>query len=239
MKNDELNTLREAWKKERSFQENALSETDIKKYLGQRSRDISRLFQAGIITDMVMKTLLGLSFAGLFFLMPNHTGITMYSAALLVLIILLMIYQWGSLKRIPASADKTENLRDLLEMKITYYRQRHLKSLHIAALSGSLFFLSGMIYYFYFKYGEIRPLDVTDLLVFSTAVLVAYVTGVIIQMKSHGFYIRQLEHCLAEIDENAIKELTIQRQKHQRRRLFFIILLALVAGLLLFTYLAV
>ena len=77
-----------------------------------------------------------------------------------------------------------------------------MKSLYVGALSNSLIFLSGSLYYFYFKYGEIRPLDLTDYLVFGGAILIAYVLGAAVNLAAMKFQVRQLESCLQEIDED-------------------------------------
>ena len=123
-----------------------------------------------------------------------------------------------------------------LQKRIEFYHQRYIKSLYIGALSNSLFIVSGSLYYFYFKYGEIRPMDLVDYLVFGIAITIAFVFGAVVQIAQHNFQVKQLESCLQEIDEDTMTVLTLKEQRNKKIRLFFIALTALVCGLLLFAY---
>ena len=127
-------------------------------------------------------------------------------------------------------------VRTSLENRIQFYRKRYVKSLYIGAISNSLILVSGSLYYFYFKYGEIRPMDLVDYLVFGTGIIIAFVFGAIVQIAQHNFQVKQLESCLQEIDENSMTLLTLKEQRHKKLRLFFIALLALVCGLLLLAF---
>ena len=66
-------------------------------------------------------------------------------------------------------------------------------------------FLSGMIYYFYFKYGEIRPFQWDDYLVFGAVIILGFATRGCGPDNSNNFQVEQLESCLQEIDEDGIK----------------------------------
>ena len=93
-----------------------------------------------------------------------------------------------------------------------------------------------MLYYFYFKYGELRPFETDDYVVFGLVIIISFVFGAFMQIKLHNFHIRQLEQCLTEIDENIINELTIKRQNRRRGQLFLIFLLAIICGLLILAF---
>ena len=120
--------------------------------------------------------------------------------------------------------------------KNRFYRQHFSKSLYVGALSNSLFILSGMLYYFFFKYGEIRPFTWDDYLVFGITIIIGFAFGAYVQIAQHNFQIKQLEDCLLEIDEDAITNLTLRDQRNKKRRLIYIFLLALVCGLLLLAF---
>jgi hypothetical protein len=106
----------------------------------------------------------------------------------------------------------------------------------VGALSNSLFILSGMLYYFYFKYGEIRPFQWDDYLVFGVALLIGFALGAFAQVKQHNFHVKQLENCLQEINEDKISTYTIREQRNKKRRISLIFLLALVSGLLVLAF---
>ena len=111
-----------------------------------------------------------------------------------------------------------------------------LNSLYVGALSNSLFIISASFYYYYFKYGEVRPFGIDDYLVFSIIIIIGFVLGAFAQIKHQNFQIQQLEHSLTEIDENTINELSIKNQNNRRRQLFMIYLLAIICGLLVLAF---
>ena len=123
-----------------------------------------------------------------------------------------------------------------LEEKISFYHQTYTYSLYVGALSNALIILSGILYYFYFKYGEIRPFQWDDYLVFSLTMLIGFGLGAAVQIAQHTFQIKQLESCLQEIYEDVISTITLREQRNKRKRMILVFLLALVCGLLLLSY---
>ena len=160
----------------------------------------------------------------------------MLMSSILMLILWAIRYQWLMIARIPKSTVSDPVIRTSLENKVKFYRQHFKKSLYVGALSNSLFILSGMLYYFYFKYGEIRPFAWDDYLVFGVTIILGFALGVYIQITQHSFQVKQLEDCLQDIDEDAMTTLTLRDQRNKRRRMIFIILLALICGLLLLAF---
>ena len=236
MKSIDLDTMKAAWKKERSFEDLRLSEADIQSFLSRKSKDISGLFRKGLIFDIVLKSIIGVSLMGILILFRTNLHIILMASTILLGIIWAILYQWRMIGRIPETGASDPVIRTSLENKINFYHQRYIKSLYVAALSNSLFILSGMLYYFYFKYGEVRPFTWDDYLVSGAAIIIGFVIGAVTQIKQHNFQVKQLESCLREIDEDTITSLTIREQQKKKRRLILIILLALICGLLLLAY---
>ena len=145
-------------------------------------------------------------------------------------------YQIGIYKKIPYADYAKNNLREVLESKINFYTKKYFNSLYVAALSNSLFIVSGMLYYYHYKYGEIKPFDLVDYLVLGMFTLAGFMFAAFIQVKHHNFQIRQLELCLTEIDENTFNHLTVKTRKNKRRQLFLVFLLALICGVLLLAF---
>ena len=236
MKATDMDSIKMAWKNEQGFEKFSLSESDIEKFLHKRSRDITQLFKKGLGFDVVLKGIVGASLIGIIILFHENRQLVISMIALLVLILWSIWFQVLMFRRIPQTDMSESAIRTSLEQKILFYRKHYIKSLYIGALSNSLIIVSGSLYYFYFKYGEIRPLDVTDYLVSGTAIIIAFIFGVVVQIAQHNFQIKQLESCLREIDEDAMTELTLKQQRVRKLRLIFIALTALVCGLLLLAY---
>jgi len=236
MKSIDLDSLKKAWKNEGSFEDRRLSEAEIENYLRNKSRDISRLFRKGLIFDIVLKSIIGVSLMGLFFLLKSNLSFAIISFAIL-LILWAIRYQWLMISRIPETSSPDPVIKTTLERKITFYRRRYINSLYVGALSNSLFILAGILYYFYFKYGEIRPLQWDDYLVFGITMILGFALGAYDQIAQHSFQVKQLESSLQEIDENLMSTLSLRDQRNRKRRLILAFVLVLICGLLLLTYL--
>jgi len=133
-----------------------------------------------------------------------------------MLILWAIRYQWLMIARIPEASASDPVIRTSLENKVKFYHQHFSKSLYVGALSNSLFILSGMLYYFYFKYGEIRPFTWDDYLVLGITIIIGFAFGAYVQIAQHNYQIKQLEDCLQEIDEDAITALTLRDQRNKK-----------------------
>lgn len=236
MKTADIDSLKSAWKNEQGFKNKTLSPSDIENFLRKKSRDISQLFKKGLGFDMVLKGILGASLIGIILLFSDNLPLVISMIVLLGLILWAIWFQLLMYRRIPQSGMSESPIRASLEKRIRFYHERYIKSLHIGAISNALVFVAGSIYYFYFKYGEIPPLDLVDILVFGTAIIISFVFGAVIQIAQHNFQVKQLESCLQEIDEDSMSLITIKEHRNKKLRLFFISLTALICGLLLLAY---
>lgn len=236
MKSPDLNSLKTVWKNENSFENRPLSEADIENFLSKKSKDISQLFKNGLLVDIVLKSIVGLSFLGIIILLREDLNIVLLVSVIILGLIWATRYQWQMISKIPQSSASDQVIRTTLEEKINFYHQKYMKSLYVGALSNALLILSGMLYYFYFKYGEIRPFQWDDYLVFSATILIGFALGTIIQIAHHRFHIKQLESCLQEIDEDVISTLTLRDQRNKKKRMVLAFLLALICGLLVLTF---
>lgn len=236
MKAIDIDKYRAAWKSETGFEEKMLSEGDIQGFLKKKSREINKLFRKGLLFDIVFKSILGVSFIFLSILFSGNIGVIAFIIAMITCIVLSIIFQRNILKKIPSADLARENLRILLEKKIGFYREKYLRSLYIGALSSPLFVISGMLYYFHFKYGAVRPLDTDDYFVLGLAIVISFVMGAYLQVKQHDFQIRQLEQCLSQIDEHTLNQLTLKEQRIRRRNRILMFILAIICGLLVLAY---
>ena len=236
MKPLDLDKIKTAWKNEQSFEDQRLSESDIERFLSKKSKDISQLFKMGLIVDISLKTLVVISFVGIIILFKGNLNVVFLASAIILGLLWAIRYQWLMIGKIPQSRTSEHVIRTSLEEKISFYHQKYTYSLYVGALSNALIILAGMLYYFFFKYGEIRPFQWDDYLVFSLTMLIGFGLGAAVQIAQHRFQIKQLESCLREIDEDVIGTLTLREQRNKKRRMVLAFLLALVCGLLLLSY---
>ena len=101
MSSIDLDHMKTAWKKEKGFEDKSLSKADIEAFLHKKSRDISRLFRVGLVFDIVYKGIIGLSFLGILILFSGNQDIILMVAAILLVLIWAIIYQWRLIRRVP------------------------------------------------------------------------------------------------------------------------------------------
>jgi hypothetical protein len=236
MKASDMDAMKAAWKNERSFEDPKLTKAEIEVFLKGKSKDISLLFKKGLIFDIILKSLVGLSFLGILILFRTNLPVLLTVAFLIMGTLWAIIYQQRMIGRIPKTKGTGSGIKFTLEKKISFYYRHFVRSLYVGALSNSLLVLSGMLYYFYFKYGEIRPFQWDDYLVFTLVIVLSYIIGVIVQVKQYNFHVKQLESCLQDLDADSLNKLTIREQVYKKRRLTFVFLLALICGLLVLAF---
>ncbi|MEE4175944.1 MAG: hypothetical protein V2I46_00395 [Bacteroides sp.] len=147
-----------------------------------------------------------------------------------------IVFQYLCIKKIPGVDGVRGDMKTILETKISYYYKYHVKALIVSAFSNSLVVISGMMYFFYYRYNGIRPLDTEDFLVLGGIIVLSFVLGLLVQLKHHNFHIKQLEMSLDEINEDTLTQHTLNIQKNRRNRNILIGILGLIAGLLVFVY---
>ena len=232
-----LNNYKDVWRAEQSFSKQTLSKNEIQSFLGKKSKDITILFKKGLLMDIVLKAIMGISFVGILFLYAANSNVILWISVVLVITVLTLLYQVRSLKNIPDGSYGEDGVRSSLQSKLNYYYKSYSRSLYIGALSNAMIIISGSLYYFYFKYGELRQMDIADFVVFSTTIILSFVFGLLVQFYHHNFHIKQIKESLNQIDAETISVQTLKSQKLKRVILFWIAFIAITCGLLLLAYL--
>jgi len=233
MNDIDLEKYKSAWKEEKSFNKETLTDSEIKNYLLKRSKGLTDSFKAGLILDNILKIILGASFVVLIFLFPGKFDILVLCVIAILLLFYLLWLNITTYRKIPRQEEYSGDMQNFLKSRIEFYRTKYLKTVYVIALSNPFVFLGGMLYYFYFKYGMIRPLQVEDIIVFSIFCIAGFALGAFIQVRQFNYQVNQLEECLKELQENGIDELAIRRHKKQKRTIMIIFMIALLTGLLL------
>lgn len=231
-----LNRLKEAWMREFDLTGNKLTEDDLRNYLKGRSRNINQLFRTGLIMDFVIKVMLGSAFAGSLILYPDDIKVTLFSLLFMIFSVYSILFHANTYRKIPDDPEGRKSLISNIEEKISFYRSRYIKSVYAIALSSPMLFISGSLYYFYFKYGTIRQLDQTDIIIMGVFLTISFVFPLAVQLWFNRHHIRQLEECMNEIREGAISELLIMRQRRSRLIVQLVSVIALITGMLLLLY---
>ncbi|MCB0847043.1 MAG: hypothetical protein KDE26_27520 [Bacteroidetes bacterium] len=233
----DLDKYKEAWKKEPHFEEKKLSQAEISGFLKSASRNILALFKKGIIFDIIFKFVLLISLFVLIYLVP-HSIASIYLILFLGLITILGIgWQIYILRQIPEEHPSEQTVLEILHKYLGFYHKKYIHSIFIGALSSSLFFLIGSIYYYYFKYEGIPNMQIDDFMVLGIGLVLSYSLSAIAQITQHNFRIKQLELRVKEIEEDTITEQSITNYRSAKLRNVLLTGIALGIGLLLFIFL--
>lgn len=237
MDTSELDKFRTSWKNEKGFDKFKLSEAQIREILQKKSKDINFQFHTGITVNIILKSILGISFIGLLLLYNGHSGIIVLCILILTGILASVFYQQNVLRKISVIDNPEKSLTDILREKIEFYFTYYIKAIYIGAFSNPLIISSGSLYYFYFKYNGNKVLDSVDILVFGVFILISYILGIYVQKMQFNIQISQLKESLSELDEEKLSIQTLRNQKNKKRRLLLLFILLLMAGILILTFL--
>lgn len=236
MEKPDIEELRKSWMDQDASSTASLSEEDIRGFLQGSSRDITRQFRLGLDFDIVLKSILILSFVGSIFLFRNNMEVIALSGSLILVLGLGIRFQARMKQKVPGSPHGI-SAREALERKISFYHTFYFRSISLGALSSTLLFLSGMLYYFYFRYGMIRPFTWDDYLVFGLFLFLSYLLSFLANHLNFRARIGQLEESLEELDREALDELKLKDLKRKKLRRIIAFSLTVLAGLLLLFYL--
>ncbi len=236
MENLDLNKYRLAWKNEKSFQAEKLSEIEIHNFMKSASKIVSQ-YKRSLLFDIVFKSILFFSFLVLILLLKNQSIAVLTNSFLIFLAVFGIIWQIKVYRRIDKISVAEENLKDSLRAYIDFYNGHFIKSIFVSALSSTLFFLCGSLFYLHFKYNQIPTFELDDFIVLIVGVILSYGLSAFTQIKQHNYQIKQLENSLIEIEENTINELSIKKYKTNRIKNMIIVGIAMIIGMILFLYL--
>lgn len=231
MKVTELDKYKDIWKDEKGFDRKILSDREVTGYLRKRSGSIRDSFRTGLLIDLVLKGILGISFLILTLLLPGTGVIQLLCGIMFLLTCYLIFMQIRTYFKLPGKRAYSENIKSFHEGIISFYRSRFIRSLHLSALSNPLIFISGMFYYYLFKYGMVRSMEAVDFIVLGIFCLAGYLLGFMAQRMQYNHRIRQMEECLNELNEGGLKEQTLKKQVRQNTLWIILFITALVIGL--------
>lgn len=236
MENLDLNKYQLAWKDEKSFQAEKLSEIEIQNFMKSASKIVAQ-YKRSLIFDIVFKSILLISFIVLIVLLKNQSIATLTNLFFIFIAAFGIIWQTNVYKRVDKISITKEHLKDLLRAYIDFYNGLYVKSIFVNALSSTLFFLSGSLFYLYFKYEQIPTFELDDFIVLIIGIILSYGVSAFAQIKQNEYQIKQLESCLVEIEENTINASSIKKYKTTRIINIITIGIALILGVILFLFL--
>ena len=216
--NDDLNKYKKAWYSgsRELTQRNRLSEEDIMDFITTQSRHILSGLQKSVIFDVILKTLLALSFFILAILFSSDVNLIIMNILLTVFMAGLILLQSKYYHKAAFGEDPGASIKDYLHNRLTFFDKEYIKVIYLVALSSPMFFFSGVLFYSYFKYGIIRPLDMEDYSVFAIGLLLSFIISSFAHVKQYRFQLDQLHRCLEDLDEQEINRIKLNKEGNKR-----------------------
>ena len=234
--NDNDKNLKAMWNKAENVMETSDygSET-IERFISKRSNSTAQYVKKMMFVDIAVKSLVVVVLAIDIFLYFKTMNVLAVCITAIILLISLILYQFKMLNQFSQVADYAQTPKEKLASMLTYLRSRFFTTLLVISSSYPFMFISGMLLYFYAVYGQVRPLDGQDIIVFSIFIIIGIVFNFIVNQKQVAYQIKHIEACLSDLNDNTLPLVlsNIETQQKQDRTNKTLIFLVFVIGFIL------
>lgn len=233
---DILKKYRTAWQKQSINESDQLKEAQIMDFIMNQSKSITTGYRRSLVFDICFKAVLLMSFLVLAYLLRANSNLVVLNIILMTISGGLLVLQSKHFRQTRVYVQPEHAMKEFLENSIAYFNKKMKRAIYLAALSNPLFFLCGSLFYFYFVYGTVRPLDLQDYLVFSSCVVLSFLIAAFAQIQQHIFQVKQLEACLNDLDDAKMNLLVTKKRKRQGLVMFLLWVGLLLFGLIAMSY---
>nr|WP_321354597.1 hypothetical protein [uncultured Draconibacterium sp.] len=206
--------------------------SNIEQFLSGRSHNTARMIKKMIYMDIVIKTIVAIVLVIDIFLYAGTVNVIMICSSGIVLLGGLIVFQLKMLTRFSDIADEDQTTRDKLTSMLAYLKTRFYSTLLTISITYLFVFIAGTLVYFYSVYGEVRPLDLVDVVVFSAFILVGIGFNYFTFRAQVNYHVKHLNNCLADLNDDNLILLakTIEQQRKQDRINKLLLMLVFVFG---------
>jgi hypothetical protein len=232
--------LKRLWNKVEDTMEASVYESEtIEKFVANRSTSVLESIRRMLILDITLKVAFSTVFlvdAILYF--GVQPAVFQICVAAILIAIPLVLGQLGTLRYFDRLTDYAQSTRERLSQTLTFLRTRSFTTILLISSTYIYIFVSGMLMYFFFTYGRVRPLDGIDFLVFSAFIGIGVVMNIVINGGQVKYHIKHIEACLSDLNDNELAVVTsnIETQRKQDQT---VKVLLIIVGALGFTLLAI
>ena len=228
----DLDELKKTWKQVNRDQSVHYSLDQIDTFRKSRSKDFSNWIRSSLRIDFILKSLTAISFAILVFLFNNQIQVQVICGILAILSTLLIFLEKPHFDKARKLDENPDTIQGSLINKLNYLKAYYFKIQFMVGLTNPLMVSAGACYFMYFKYSEIRPMDLEDILVFGAILIVSFLFTIPTTLGLYGFHLRNIQNSLANLENEDHWEKEIKRYKRSRNILAGVFITLLLIGIL-------
>ncbi len=229
-------SLKDIWSKvEKAMGSSEYGKETIEKFISKRSHSTAQKVKNMIYIDIAVKSVVFVLLGMNVFLYMGTSNVIAVCATAMVLLVSLILIQNKMANRFSKVADYGQSTREKLASMLTYLRSRFFSTLLAISSTYPFLFISGMLLYFYAEYGQVRPLDGQDIIVFSFFLILGLGFNLYINRKQIAYQIKHLETCLSDLNDNSLEIVSkhVEMQRKQDVTIKILLMLVLVFGFVL------
>lgn len=212
-----------------------ITKNEIDDFKKKKQTSIYSNLQSTCLIQVFQKIIYGLAlFYGLFSF-GNGNNITMAIAIILILNLLLLGIDFRLLAKIRRLKQANNPVKEVLKQLESFLQTNFFMYRFYAALSNPILIITGVLYYFHFKYGNFESLTELDsILVFGIITLISFVIGYIGMVFSSHKIMDEIHSYTEILEESENYKKIIEKDKKHRFKRVVLMLFFLIAGIILF-----
>ena len=228
----DLDELKKTWKQVNQDQSVHYSLDQIDTFRKSRSKDFSNWIRSSLRNDFVLKSLIATSFTVLIFLLNTQLSVQIACGVLALLSTGLIFLEKPHFDKARELDKNPDTMQGSLISKLNYLKAYYFKIQFLVGLTNPLLVSAGACYYMYFKYSEIRPMDLEDILVFTAILIVSFLFTIPTTAGLYGFHLRNIQNSLANLENEGHWAKEMKRYKRSKNILAGIFISLLIIGIL-------
>lgn len=235
MNNNDKN-LKDMWNKaEELMGASDYESSTIEQFITKRSNSTAQKLKNLIFLDIAVKALVLVLFGIDVYLYFGTANVILVCVIAVIILLPLILFQFKMLNRFSEISDYGQSTKQKLVLMLTYLRSKFFSTLLAISSTYPFLFISGMLLYFYAEYGQVKPLDGQDIIVFSLFLFFGLSFNFYINRKQVDYQIKHLETCLTDLNDSSLEMVSnnIEIQRKQDIANKVLLMFVLVFGFIL------
>jgi len=226
--------LKDMWNKAENFHAaSGYGKENIERFISGRSGSVADKIRKMLQFDIGLKILVAIILAIDVFIYANiQFNVALTAIAAIGVLLSLIYFEFKMLSKFNNEADYGQNTKDKLSSMLLFLKTKFFTSILAVSSTYIFVFMAGSLVYFYAEYGKLRPLDGTDVLVFSVFIIIGIVLNFMVTTGQVKYHIKHLETCLTDLNGGVLELVSenIEQQRRKDRTVKLLLALAMVFG---------